>query len=77
MCLAIPMKIKSIDRKTATAEVNNVEYTVNITMMENLQIGDYIIVHAGFAIEKMDEVEAQKTLSIWQNMLESGGKWGS
>ena len=70
MCLAIPMKIKSIKQNLAITEVNNVEYEVNITMMKNLKIGDYVIVHAGFAIEKLDEIEAQKTLDIWQEIEE-------
>jgi len=74
MCLAIPMKVKSIDKNIAKTVVNNVEYDVNITMMENLKIGDYVIVHAGFAIEKLDEVEALKTLSIWQDIEEFSKK---
>jgi len=68
------MKVKSIDKNIAKTVVNNVEYDVNITMMENLKIGDYVIVHAGFAIEKLDEVEALKTLSIWQDIEEFSKK---
>lgn len=68
MCLAIPMKVKSIHANIATAEVNNIDYEVNVTMMDKLKIGDYVIVHAGFAIEKMDQDEALKTLKIWQDM---------
>ncbi len=68
MCLAIPMKVKSIVDKIAVTEVNNVEYKVNITMMTNLAVGDYVIVHAGFAIEKLDEKEALKTLDIWHDI---------
>ena len=74
MCLAIPMKVKSIDQNLAVAEVNNVDYEVNITMMENLQIGDYVIVHAGFAIEKLNEAEAQETLNIWREIQEFSRK---
>ena len=74
MCLAIPMRVKSLDQNLATTEVNNVEYEINITMMENLKIGDYVIVHAGFAIEKLDEAEALKTLSIWQDIEEFSKK---
>ncbi len=68
MCLAIPMKVTAIDGNMADTIVNDVEYSVNITMMENLKIGDYVIVHAGFAIEKLDENEALKTLAIWDDM---------
>ena len=68
MCLAIPMKIVSINDNIATTEVNNVNYEVNITMLPQVGIGDYVIVHAGFAIEKLDEKEALKTLNIWQDI---------
>ncbi|MFP4546929.1 MAG: HypC/HybG/HupF family hydrogenase formation chaperone [Fidelibacterota bacterium] len=68
MCLAVPMKVKKISGNNAIAEVNQVEYDVNVTMMENLKVGDYVIVHAGFAIEIMDEKEAQETLALWHNM---------
>jgi len=68
MCLAVPMKVKDITENIAIAEVNQIEYEVNVTMMENLKVGDYVIVHAGFAIEIMDKVEAQKTLALWRDM---------
>ena len=70
MCLAIPMKVRKISGNKAIAEVNQVEYDINVTMMENLKVGDYVIVHAGFAIEIMDEQEAQKTLDLWHEMQE-------
>ncbi len=68
MCLAVPMKVKDITENIAIAEVNQIEYEVNVTLMENLKVGDYVIVHAGFAIEIMDKVEAQKTLALWRDM---------
>lgn len=70
MCLAIPMKIISIDEKIASAIVNNVQYEINITMLPDLVIGDYVIVHAGFAIEKLNQEEALRTLNIWQEIEE-------
>lgn len=74
MCLAVPMKVKKISGNNAIAEVNQVEYDVNVTMMENLKVGDYVIVHAGFAIEIMDEKEAQETLALWHDMQANNRK---
>lgn len=70
MCLAIPMKVKKIDGDTAFAEVGGTEYTANVGLMKDLQVGDYIIVHAGFAIEKMDEKSARESLDAWREIAE-------
>ncbi len=66
MCLAIPMKIIRINRENATVEINGVEREVSLQLlnMNNINIGDYIIVHAGFAIQKINKEEAKRTLSI-------------
>jgi len=63
MCLAIPMK-------EAVAEVGGAEYRANLTILPDIKIGDYIIVHAGFAIEKLNEEAALETLQIWQDIAE-------
>ena len=70
MCLAVPMKITKIDGSKAFAEVSGVEYQANLALITDAQIGDYIIVHAGFAIEKLDEEAAMETLKIWQDIAE-------
>ena len=69
MCLAIPGKIKSIDKKTHHAMVsfNGIEKDINIEMV-NVDIGDYVIVHAGFAIEKLDTKKAEETLKILEEI---------
>ena len=71
MCLAIPGKIIRIKRKDDLATVDYGDGTkriINISLV-NVKIGDYVLVHAGFAIEKIDEIEAQKTLDIFREML--------
>jgi len=70
MCLAIPMKVTKIEDKTAYAEVGGTEYKANTGLLEDLQVGDYIIVHAGFAIEKLDEKSAQESLDAWREISE-------
>ncbi len=69
MCLAIPGKIKSINSKTrhATVDFNGMEKEINIEVV-NVKVGDYVIVHAGFAIEKLDQEEAKKTLKLFEGL---------
>ena len=57
MCLAIPGKIKSINGQLATVDFSGVEKEVNISLIANAKKGEYVIVHAGFAIEKVSDNE--------------------
>lgn len=71
MCLAIPGKIIEIDRITNHAIVDYGDGTkrkVNISLVET-KIGDYVLVHAGFAIQILDEKEALETLALFREML--------
>ena len=70
MCLAIPMKVVEIQDNEAVAEVGGAQYRANLTLLPDIKIGEYIIVHAGFAIEKLDEEAALETLQIWQDVAE-------
>jgi len=74
MCLAIPMKVIKKNGSEAIAEVGGVEYCANLTLLPDIEIGEYIIVHAGFAIEKLDEEAALETLQIWQDIAEYSEK---
>ncbi len=64
MCLGIPMKILRIDNEFAVVETGRLQRTVNIQMVGGLKRGDYVVVHAGFAIEKVDPEKARQTLKI-------------
>ncbi len=66
MCLAIPGKIKSIDKKTniASVDFNGIGRDVNISLVEAKK-GDYVIVHAGFAIQKLTSKDAREVLAIF------------
>lgn len=66
MCLAIPMTIKKIEGNYATAEANGVETTVNSAMMPEIKIGDKVLVHAGFIIEKLNPDEAKDIEAAWE-----------
>ena len=69
MCLAVPAEILSIEGHTATVDYGGVKRTANISLVD-AKIGDFVIVHAGYAIQVMDREEAEKTLDIFREMLE-------
>lgn len=64
MCLAIPMKIKKIQGEFAKVDAAGLTRTVNIQMLPGLKTGDYVLVHAGFAIGKVDTQKAKETLEF-------------
>lgn len=68
MCLAIPAKVRKIEGKSAIVEIGRITKQINIELIDKIKIGDYLIVHAGFAIQKLDEKEARITLSILEEM---------
>ncbi len=68
MCLAVPAEVKSIEGPMATVDYGGVRRTANISLVE-AKVGDFVIVHAGYAIEVMDREEAEKTLDIFREML--------
>lgn len=64
MCLAIPSKIVEINDKMAVIDVDGVQRECSLLMLEDPKIGEYVIVHAGFAIHKIDEQSAMESLQI-------------
>jgi hydrogenase expression/formation protein HypC len=73
MCLAVPMKIISIDGEAIVAEVDGVKREGSLMMLsEEVKVGDYVLIHAGFAISRLDEEEALETLSLMRECLELG-----
>jgi hydrogenase expression/formation protein HypC len=64
MCLGIPMKIKSINGEFAQVELGRLRRTINIQLLSSVKVGDYVIVHAGFAIQIIDPKRAKDTLRL-------------
>ena len=65
MCLGIPMRIKSIDGMDIVAETDGVRREASLMILDaEVQVGDYVVVHAGFAISKLDEQDALETLDL-------------
>lgn len=70
MCLGVPMKIITVDGDTVLAEVDGVQKEASIMLLaEEVQVGDYIIVHAGFAISRLDEEYARETLRMMREIF--------
>ncbi len=67
MCLALPAQIVALDpaNNMATASVDNVKVEVSLALVDNVAIGDYVLVHVGYALNKIDEDEALKTLALF------------
>jgi hydrogenase expression/formation protein HypC len=76
MCLAIPSRITRIENEMATIDVDGVQRQASLLLLEDAGVGDYVIVHAGFAIQKIDEVAALETLKFLKEaaaFVEGGG----
>ena len=68
MCLAVPMKIKVIEGKIALCDLDGVERRVAVDLVPKAKVGYYVIIHAGFAIEILDERQAEETLDIIRSL---------
>ena len=76
MCLAVPYTIIQInDNYTAKAVSNGVSVDVRLDLLEKPEIGDTILVHAGFAVQKLEKKEADELFSIWEEVRESEEKY--
>ena len=70
MCLAIPGKILKIDDNSALVDFDGVKQKVIIALIQNPEIGKYVIVHAGYAIEMMNEKDALEAIEQWNEIAE-------
>ena len=68
MCLAIPAKVISVDGTSARVTIEDLEYTASLLLLDDVKPGDFIMLHAGFAIEKVDPKEAAETLQLLLDM---------
>jgi hydrogenase expression/formation protein HypC len=70
MCLAIPARVVDIKDSVATVEMAGNRTTADLLLLQNVHVGDYVLVHAGMAIQKFDEDEALKTLELFKELAE-------
>ena len=70
MCIAIPARVIKIEDTMATVTVNGVTYTASLVLVDDVQVGDYVLVHAGCAIQKIDRVEAEQALALFEELAQ-------
>lgn len=72
MCLAVPVKVVSIQDTEAEVEIGGVRRRVSIALTPEAKVGDYVLLHTGYAINVIDEAEAQETLKLLTEMISLG-----
>jgi hydrogenase expression/formation protein HypC len=72
MCLGVPMQVIAISADLAVCDIDGVRRAASLMMLAGVEVGDYVLVHAGFAIEKIDEAEAHLTLQLLRDALDEG-----
>lgn len=70
MCLAVPALVETIDGDYAEVDFGGVKKKVCVSLLPGLEVGEYVIVHTGYAIEKMKPEEAKKTLALFEEMAQ-------
>jgi len=70
MCLAVPYRIISKDQNKAIADVFGVQKEIDIRILENVEVDEYVLVHAGFAIQRVSQEEAEETLELLTELCE-------
>jgi len=73
MCLAVPVKITSIEGDQADVEIGGVSRRVSIALTPEAAVGDYVLLHTGYAINVLNEAEAMETLEILERMVAVDG----
>jgi len=68
MCLAVPMVVKEIKGDMGVVESGGVSMEVGISLLDDVKIGDWVIIHAGFAISKVNQKEAMESLELFEEM---------
>ena len=69
MCIAVPLKVIKLFEEEAVVGYKGVSMRVNLSLLEKVNIGDYVLVHAGCAIERLDREEGEKTKAIFDELF--------
>jgi len=70
MCLSIPAKVETIEGEMAMVSVGGTKYKASLQMLDDVKIGDYILMHTGFAIQKLNPEEAAESLKVFEEFEE-------
>lgn len=74
MCIAVPLEVIGLYDEEALVYYKGVKMKVNIALLEEVKLGDYVLVHAGCAIEKMDKEQGQKTQELFNELFNFEGE---
>ena len=66
MCIGIPMKLTSVEGQKGTVEEGGVQHQISLALLEDAEVGQYVLIHAGYAISQLDDDEANETLELLQ-----------
>ena len=71
MCLAMPAEVlKLLDNQRALVNLGGIQKEISVLLLEQVQVGDYVILHVGYALTKLNEPEAQETLRLFAEMMQ-------
>jgi hydrogenase expression/formation protein HypC len=74
MCLALPVKVVELGAgETAIVDLGGVRKEISLALVDDVNVGDYVILHVGYALSKLDPEEAEKTLALFAEMEAAGG----
>ncbi|MGW8286156.1 MAG: HypC/HybG/HupF family hydrogenase formation chaperone [Candidatus Deferrimicrobiaceae bacterium] len=71
MCLGVPARVLEVTDEAATVDVGGVRRDISLMLVDGVSVGDWVILHAGFAIQKLDPEEAEKTLNLLQEIVDA------
>ncbi|MCX7703560.1 MAG: HypC/HybG/HupF family hydrogenase formation chaperone [Planctomycetota bacterium] len=74
MCLAVPAKVIKLKENRGIVDLAGVQREADFSLLPEVKVGDWVIIHAGFAIERYSEEEAQETLRLLSEMLDASGE---
>ncbi len=76
MCLAFPVKVIQVGlgaaRDAAMVELDGLQKEISVALLDDVQVGDYVILHAGYALSRLDPVEADRTLALFSQINDFG-----
>jgi len=76
MCLALPVKVVQVDADTsgdwAVVDLGGVQKRISLALLDGVEVGDYVILHVGYALSKLDPEEAERTLALFEQMGPAG-----
>ncbi len=75
MCFAVPGRVTDVDGNYATVDFGGARRRVNIILLEDIRVGEYVLVHVGYAIQKVSPQDAQESIKLWNEILGEEGNY--